>query len=65
MELAHSKHVRFDPTFEAEDEERTLRRLARQEEKKVGDKCGCANVVYESFESDAASRYLLLRRVAD
>jgi hypothetical protein len=30
------KHVRFDPAFEVEDEERSHRILARKEEKKVG-----------------------------
>jgi hypothetical protein len=30
------KHVHFNPAFEAQDEERSRRRLDRQEEKKVG-----------------------------
>jgi hypothetical protein len=41
MELAHIKHVHFDPAFEAEDEERSRRKRARQEEKKVGRDCDC------------------------
>jgi hypothetical protein len=38
MKVARSgiKHVHFDPSFEAEDEERSCRRRIRQEEKEVG-----------------------------
>jgi hypothetical protein len=36
---AHIKQVHFHPAFEAEDEERSRRRLAREEEKKVGRDC--------------------------
>jgi hypothetical protein len=36
-----TKRVHFDPSFEAEEEKRRLRSLARQEEKMVGLLLGC------------------------
>jgi hypothetical protein len=39
MECIHIKHVHFEPKFEAAEEERSHRRLARQKEKKVGRYC--------------------------